>query len=229
MPRSSADPVVAENIRAVLDARGRSAYSVATAIGRAPNWLYRVVNGKVGILLPTLREVAAELGVSVGSLVDPPHANGQAPEVVDQLAAAESAPPYSPESRHIEVVELAAAAGSGAEVYDETVVSRLAFRAGWLAAHGIDAAQCNVIRVAGDSMEPTLPDGCSILVDRSRREPREDEIFVLKSEDGLVVKRLGKDAKGRWQLLSDNPANPPAPLLYGAEIIGEARWMGRSL
>ena len=101
------------------------------------------------------------------------------------VVVAEAAPLYSPESRHIEVVELAAAAGLGAEVYDETVVSRLAFRQDWLAERGIDAAQCNVIRVAGDSMEPTLPDGCSILVDRSRREPREDQVFVLQTEDGL--------------------------------------------
>ena len=41
-------------------------------------------------------------------------------------------------------------------------------------------------------MEPTLPDGASILVDRNRRRRRVDHIFVVRTEDGLIVKRLGK-------------------------------------
>ena len=45
---------------------------MAVALGRPPNWLYQVVNGKHGILIPTLRELAMELGVSAGSLLDPP-------------------------------------------------------------------------------------------------------------------------------------------------------------
>ena len=71
MHTSSIDPIVAENVRAALKRRDRSAYSIAVAIDRAPNWLYRVINQKSGILLPTLRELASELGVSAGSLVDP--------------------------------------------------------------------------------------------------------------------------------------------------------------
>ena len=70
--QSSVDPVVAANLRRVLERRGRTAYSVAVALGHSPNWLYRVINGKAGILIPTLREVAAELGVTAGSLLDPP-------------------------------------------------------------------------------------------------------------------------------------------------------------
>ena len=77
-------------------------------------------------------------------------------------------------------------------------------------------------------MAPTLPDGCSILVDRKRREPHEGRIYVMRTEEGLVVKRLGKDEKGRWLVVSDNPDWPPAPLLYGTDIIGEVRWMGRT-
>lgn len=86
MPSSSVDSIVVENLRAALDQSGRSAYSVATALGRAPNWLYQVLNKKNGILLPTLREVADELGVSLGSLVDPPRT------VEDGLSVGESVP-----------------------------------------------------------------------------------------------------------------------------------------
>ena len=135
-----------------------------------------------------------------------------------------------PAVRPVEVVEVAAAAGGGAEVYDETVVGRLWFRDDWLDRHAIDSTQCNVISVRGNSMEPTLPNGCSILVDRSqgRRRRRVGRIFVLRTEDGLVVKRAGKDAEGNWRIESEHPAWPPVLWSDTTEIIGEVRWLGRT-
>ncbi len=136
----------------------------------------------------------------------------------------------TPAVRPVEVVEVAAAAGGGAEVYDETVVGRLWFRDDWLDHRAIDPDQCNVITVRGESMEPTLPDGCSILVDLShgRRRRRVGRIFVLRTEDGLVVKRVGKDTEGNWQIESEHPAWPPVPWSDTTEIIGEVRWAART-
>ncbi len=135
-----------------------------------------------------------------------------------------------PAVRPVEVVEVAAAAGGGAEVYDDTVVGRLWFRDDWLDRQAIDPDQCNVISVRGESMEPTLPDGCSILVDRSqgRRRRRVGRIFVMRTEDGLVVKRVGRDEERNWQIESEHPAWPPVPWSDTTEIIGEVRWLGRT-
>ncbi len=96
--------------------------------------------------------------------------------------------------RPVEVVELAAAAGGGGEALDETVTGRVWFRRDWLDAHAMDPAQCVVIGVRGDSMEPTLTEGCSILVDRARRQRRGGRIYVLRTADGVVVKRLRREA-----------------------------------
>ncbi len=128
----------------------------------------------------------------------------------------------------VQLVEVASAAGMGAEVYDETPVGLLWFRNDWLQSHSIDPEQSNIISVRGESMEPTLPDGCSILVDRSqgRRRLRVGRIFVIRNEDGLVVKRTSKDGEGLWQLVSDHPAWPPIPWANGTEVIGEVRWCG---
>ena len=41
-------------------------------------------------------------------------------------------------------------------------------------------------------MEPTLPDGCSILFDRSRRDRREHGIYVVRTDGGLILKRAAK-------------------------------------
>lgn len=127
--------------------------------------------------------------------------------------------------RHVEIVEIAAAAGSGAEVYDETITDRLAFRRDWLQTHGIDVAMSNVINVKGESMYPTLPDGCSILVDRSRHRRQVGRIYVLRTNDGLVVKRLDKNNKGRWRLISDNPTWSPVLWDQETQVIGEVMWV----
>ena len=92
-------------------------------------------------------------------------------------AIAESRTDYDPSNygtsdrSPVRLLEFASAAGVGAEVYDETPIGLLWFRNDWLLSHSIDPEQSNIISVRGASMEPTLPDGCSILVDRKRREP----------------------------------------------------------
>ncbi len=130
----------------------------------------------------------------------------------------------------VRLLEVASAAGVGAEVYDETPIGLLWFRNDWLLSHSIDPEKSNIIRVRGESMEPTLPDGCSILVDRSqgRRRRRVGRIFVMRTEDGLVVKRAGKDAEGNWQIESDNEDWEPVPWSRDTEVIGEVRWVART-
>ena len=142
---------------------------------------------------------------------------------------AESRVGYEPsDTSPVEVLEVASAAGGGADVYDETPVGRLWFRNDWLQSHSIDPKQSHIISVSGESMEPTLPNGCSILVDRRRTEPQEGRIYVMRTEDGLVVKRVGEDEDGYWQMLSDNSTWSPAPLLEETDIIGEVRWAART-
>ena len=66
------------------------------------------------------------------------------------------------------------------------------FRRDWLQRLGLDPAQCAVLRVQGEAMEPTIAAGNSILVDRSRTRRRDGQIFVLRTGEGMVVKRVVK-------------------------------------
>ncbi len=131
--------------------------------------------------------------------------------------------------RQVAVRELGAAAGAGAAVWDETVTGHVYFRREWLSKHGLNAKQCSVIGVLGESMEPTLPDGCSVLVDHQRRRRFVRHIYTVRTSDGLVVKRAGKDEDGGWLMVSDHPAWDPEPWPDDAEVIGEVKWMARTL
>ena len=66
----------------------------------------------------------------------------------------------------------------------------------------------SVILGQGDSMVPTLPENCYLLIQQG--ETREGEICVTRIEDELYVKRLQKRPK--LKLLSDNKAYEPIDL-----------------
>ena len=172
----------------------------------------------------SLDEVSRDLGARFDRL------ESYVRSAVGETRAEYDAGGESPIRDPVDVNEVAAAAGGGAVIFDETVVGRLWFRRDWLDRHAIDPKQCSIISVSGESMEPILPSGCSILVDRSqgRKRRREGRVFVLRTEDGLVVKRAGKDAEGNWQIESEHPEWPPVPWTDSTEIIGEVRWLGRT-
>ena len=143
---------------------------------------------------------------------------------------APAAPCDAPVLRHVEVRKLSAAvAGGGMDAAEGEVTGLVAFRRDWLDRHGIEPARCVVADVQGESMEPTVPDGSSILIDCTRRRLREGGIFAVRTADGLIVKRAGEDVGGRWLLVSDHPGWPVMPWPDDAEIIGEVRWVATLL
>ena len=119
-------------------------------------------------------------------------------------------------------------AGPGANAADERVLGSLAFRDDWLKRHGLNTAQCRVIEVIGESMEPTLQHRALILVDFQRTVRRHNKIFAVRTEDGPIVKRLQRTGDG-WQLVSDNTAYKPVPWPRDAVVLGQVMWTGRTL
>lgn len=130
--------------------------------------------------------------------------------------------------------DLRAAAGAGAFAESERPVAHIAFDPGWLrrVARG-RPEQLALIRVAGDSMAPTLSDGDDILVDRGDGVERlRDGIYVLRLDGALVVKRLalaGNPAEAT--IRSDNPAwsDLPARPASALDLIGRVVWAARRL
>ena len=70
-------------------------------------------------------------------------------------------------------------------------------------------------------MVPTLPDGCSALVDRSHVEWQLEHLCALRTGDGLVVKCAGEREDGSHLLVYDNPVWEPEPYPDDADIFGQ--------
>lgn len=124
---------------------------------------------------------------------------------------------------------LGASAGRGALVLEERPIGAFGFSTGWLREQGLDPAMLSAIRVAGDSMEPTLRDGDEILVDRAPR-PLGNGVHVVRVENELLVKRLDAGRPGTIVLISDNAIYPPIELSASeVQVIGRVVWKGGRL
>lgn len=78
------------------------------------------------------------------------------------------------------------------------------FRRDWLAQRGYRPENLIAIRVKGESMEPKLYDGDTVVINTADAIPKDGEVFAVNYEGEDVVKRLIRDA-GKWWLSSDNP------------------------
>ena len=223
---------IGELIRA---ARGEmSQVQLARAAGLTHPSISRFENGVNQPTASTLGRLATAMGKSADyllGLTDHPEPAARLAAKVRELDDASAVTTDEADGHSVDVMELDTAAGAGAVVDFERVKDRIRFRRSWLRKHGLVASQCKVIGVKGTSMKPTLVDGCSILIDLNRRRRSAGHLFVIRTDDGLIVKRAGKNRAGAWQLVSDNPDKqdwPTLPWPANADVIGEVKWAART-
>lgn len=148
----------------------------------------------------------------------------------EQSAAGEAQGSYliDPNYTEVPLYDVEASAGNGSFFEDEKIIDYRKFSNDWLTHEGLNKATLALIRVAGDSMDGTLHDGDTVLIDLSKRKP--DGVFALRFGDSLRIKRLQRMTDGSLRVSSDNemyreevvhPEN-----LDQVEIIGLCHWRG---
>lgn len=122
--------------------------------------------------------------------------------------------------------DIEVSAGDGAIAgNDDKAKYCLAFRKDWLQSRGLKEKDLYVAFARGDSMEPTISDGDSLLVNTAEKDPQDGHIYVIRSCEILWVKRIQRLLDGSLLLISDNKIYPPMPLKLDeasdVEIIGK--------
>lgn len=120
-------------------------------------------------------------------------------------------------------------AGGGSYEVDAEPVGHYALPRPWLASLGNPAGMV-LMDVVGDSMEPGICHGDTVLVDRSNQRLHPSAIMAVGVEDAIYLKRIEQHNRG-LVLLSDNPSYSPLEL-HGDEldtfrIIGKMVWLCR--
>ena len=207
-------------LQRLIDERGEDYASLSRLLGRNSAYVQQYIKRGSPKKLPEddRRVLARYFGVSEELLGGPP-------------------PDRRLVGRHLVAVPhltVGASAGPGAIAEDERPGAHFGFDPKWLRTVGAgDVQRLSIIRVEGDSMEPTLADGDEILVDASEgRDRLRDGIYVLRMDDALIVKRLALNpASRRVSIKSDNAAYPSWPdcALKSIDIVGRVVWAGRRI
>ena len=131
----------------------------------------------------------------------------------------------------VEVPKVAAtvSAGGGSFEVGANPLATHPFPRKWLARLGKPESMV-FMDVVGDSMEPAIYDGDTVLIDQSSLAPSQHQIYAVGYEDTLYVKRLEK--KGSSIVLhSDNTQYAPIRVsgdeLQSFRIVGKVVWLCR--
>lgn len=122
-------------------------------------------------------------------------------------------------------------AGGGSFEVQAMPVGGQPFAHAWLARKGIPSAMV-LMDVVGDSMEPEIRDGDTVLVDRATEELRFGQVYAVGLEDAVLVKRIMRTPDG-LALVSDNSAYSPIRVrgdeLEQFRVIGRVVWLCREM
>lgn len=112
----------------------------------------------------------------------------------------------------------------------------LIFQEDWIRHElGARPQDLRLIRVHGDSMEPTLRAGDFVLVDGHAALPDREGIYILLTGEALLVKRLQLLPGRKIRVISDNTAfeswtiDPEDRTCSDVSIVGRVVWWGRRM
>lgn len=125
------------------------------------------------------------------------------------------------------------AAGAGSFPDTEQPSRKLAFRRKWLRYRGLNEKDLVLVFAKGDSMEPTISDNNTVMIDTSNRELTDGSIYVIRTDHHLIVKRVQTLLGNNILLISDNKAYQPIEVTMAEsndlEVIGRVVWIGKDI
>lgn len=120
-------------------------------------------------------------------------------------------------------------AGGGSFEIEATPIEEHIFKQSWLEKKGTPSAMV-LMDVTGDSMEPFICQGDTVLVDQSQTTIHPNTIYAVGIEDSIMIKRV-LTTQHNVTLASDNSAYSPIELqgdeLLSFRIIGKIVWSSR--
>lgn len=136
-------------------------------------------------------------------------------------------PASSGDFEYVPLFDVVVSAGNGIFPGNETKLADLAFTKYWLRKMGLSSKDLAAIRVQGDSMEPSICAGDTILVDTSQKQIKDGAVYVIRDGELLLVKRLQRRLGNRVEVISDNKAYRAFEAsTEELDVVGRAVWKG---
>jgi len=195
-----------ENLQHEMDLKGWNAYALADASGVPQPTIHRFLSGKHGDpRTTTIIKLATGLGITEEKLRGFAKQHHYAVNDVKTTYNEGMAQPPSDDFAPVHYANIKLSAGvNGFEVgYHDEAMQPIFFRHDWLSSKGFKANKLIACQITGDSMEPRLYSGDSVVINTESSEPIDGKVFAVNYEGELVIKRLYRD-NGSWYLRSDN-------------------------
>jgi phage repressor protein C with HTH and peptisase S24 domain len=133
----------------------------------------------------------------------------------------------------VPLFDMSASAGFANVTSLERNASGVAFDKQWLRyLTGSADPKLSIIRVSGDSMEPTLRENDQVMIDLdSAIDTLRDGVYVLRMNEIFSIKRVSIDTSSHiLSIMSDNPLYRRWDKVQRAsvDVIGRVIWVGRS-
>ena len=185
-------------IKAAREAKQWTQEDLSKASGVSLQSIKRYESAKDNnITLDTLNKIADALEVNVELFV----MRDMSPSRMNNMSLTQNNTQSNDSVRIPVYDEVYASAGQGF-INDEHISSHIELDKGFLRSYFrlTSFVDLSIIAASGDSMMPTLPENCQLLVQKGT--PKEGQICVTRIDDELYVKRLQKLPK--YKLISDN-------------------------
>lgn len=206
--------------RVMLDQYEGKQTLIAAKLGRQPDYISRLLNGRTKLSGDLAREFERLLGLPKYWLDD---------------GSDEFPTPTENDYEIIPQLDLEASCGDGR--FNDYVVIKggLSFKRETLMAWGITPKNGRIIHVVGQSMEPTIGHGRVVLINLDDTTPQDGKVFLIcDSDSAMLLKRLIREfdptaGQMMWKMRSDNPdkrqyPDKPLPHHDSATIVGRAVW-----
>ena len=130
----------------------------------------------------------------------------------------------------VPLVDAHLSAGDGAFVLSEQATAYYAFRRAWVRSVAASARTLVLLHVSGESMQPTIKHGDTVMIDTARRQLLDGGIFAIRIDHTILVKRLSFRPGGRIRVVSDNRECEPYEIAADElHILGQVIWHCRVL
>lgn len=196
----------------------------ADAAGVSSSTLMRWISGESAPLFQQLGHLVFSAGYSIDWVFsgrgekrlskDSAVSDGVAPEGMDDYA-------------FVPLYDAQCSAGDGSWNEDSRILTKLSFTRYSLRKQGLTPDRLSAIRIDGDSMEPILHSGDTVLIDHTRVMIEGEGIYVLRLDGHLYAKRLQRNFDG-VVIISENKQYPPITVpsdrLNELDIVGRAVW-----
>lgn len=218
---------IGDRLKALRKDESQEAFAARFGVHR--NTLARWESGERTPDLDFVLRVVSELGIAPDWVL-----RGEGPMRAGarvQAPVQESQPLCDVDLMFVPMVEARVSAGTGSFQTELGSERLYAFRSDFLTRKG-QPSQMVLLHVSGDSMEPEIRHGDTVLIDQSQCEPRPGTIYAVRVGE-LIYLKVVDALPDSLVLKSINPAYEPmkvdlrGDLVDGVSILGKVIWWCR--